>query len=186
MIKSPPTLYLFAGSNGAGKTTFARAYLCQLDPIPRFLNADELARGLSPLAPQSAAIRAGKLLLHEISACLKTGNSFGLESTLSGTLHIKIIGQAKALGYRIEIHYLWIPSPALAIRRIRQRVKMGGHLVPHHDVKRRFTRRLNHFVETYAPLADAWTFRDNSSHAPALLFDSATGTLPQVKQFLFP
>lgn len=186
MNTTPPTIYLFAGSNGAGKTTFARAYLRQLDPIPRFLNADEIARGLSPLDPQKLAVKAGKLLLREIHDCIESGISFGLESTLSGTTHAKLLERAKSLGYQIELHYLWIPSPALAIRRIRQRVKMGGHSIPEADVRRRFTRSLDHFLEIYAPLADGWTFRDNSTQPAALLFDSANSTLQAVRQFLRP
>jgi predicted ABC-type ATPase len=180
----PPTLYLFAGSNGAGKTTFARAYLRQLDPVPRFLNADEIARGLSPLDPQTLAVKAGKLLLQEIQGCLQSLKSFGLESTLSGTTYAKLLHQANSIGFLIEIHYLWIPSPALAIRRIRQRVKMGGHSIPEADVRRRFPRSLDHFLEIYAPLADGWTFRDNSTQPAALLFDSANSTIQAVKQFL--
>ena len=177
MTKPPPTLYLFAGSNGAGKTTFARAYLRQLHPIPRFLNADELARGLSPLDPQSAAIRAGKLLLHEIATCLKSGHSFGLESTLSGTAHVKILTQAKQLCYQIEIHYLWLPTPELAIRRIAQRVKMGGHFIPPTDVRRRFKRSRTNFVGMYAPIADLWTVWDNRPEPPSLLLSSETADL---------
>lgn len=181
---TPPTLYLFAGFNGAGKTTFAKAYLRQLDPIPRFLNADEIARGLSPLAPQTLALRAGKLLLHEIQGCLESGKPFGLESTLSGTTYAKLLHQARISGYQIEIHYLWIPTPALAIRRIAQRVKMGGHSIPDSDVKRRFSRSLANFLEVYAPLSDGWTFRNNSTQPASLLFDSANSTLLQVKNFL--
>jgi hypothetical protein len=90
-LNGEPTLYLFAGSNGAGKTTFARAYLRQLDPIPRFLNADEIARGLSPFDPQKFAVRAGKLLLREIHDCIESGISFGLESILSGNIHAKLL-----------------------------------------------------------------------------------------------
>ncbi len=134
----PPTLYLFAGCNGAGKTTFARAYLTQLDPIPRFLNADEIACGLSPLNPRKIAVKAGKLLLHEIDGCLTASETFGLESTLSGTSYTRLLQRAKSLGYQVEIHYLWLPSPSLAIRRIAQRVKKGGHAIPDADVKRRF------------------------------------------------
>lgn len=186
MPPTPPTLYLFAGSNGAGKTTFARAYLRQLDPIPRFLNADEIARGLSPLNPQKLAVKAGKLLLQEIQDCLKSGDSFGLESTLSGTTYTKLLQQAKSIGFQIEIHYLWIPSPSLAIRRIAQRVKMGGHSVPESDVKRRFSRSLNNFLEIYAPLSDGWTFRNNSVQPASLLFDSANSILCQVKDFISP
>lgn len=179
-----PTLYLFAGSNGAGKTTFARAYLRQLDPIPRFLNADEIARGLSPLAPQTLAVKAGKLLLHEIQGCLESGKSFGLESTLSGTTYAKLLQQAKSIGYQIEIHYLWLPSPELAIRRIAQRVKMGGHDIPEADVRRRFTRSWKHFIHLYGPLADTWQVWDNRNKPPGLIMSSETSTLSQLEQSL--
>lgn len=145
----PRTLYLFAGCNGAGKTSFARACLTQLDPIPRFLNADEIARGLSPLNPRQIAVKAGKLLLHEIDGCLTAGESFGLESTLSGTTYSRLLQRAKSLGYQIEIHYLWLPSPALAIRRIAQRVKKGGHTIPDADVKWRFSRSWTNLIHLY-------------------------------------
>lgn len=181
-----PTLYLFAGSNGAGKTTFARAYLRLLDPIPRFLNADEIARGLSPLAPQELAVKAGKLLLHEIQGCIESKTSFGLESTLSGTTYAKVLERAKSIGYQIEIHYLWLPSPELAIQRIRQRVKMGGHHIPDMDVKRRFTRSLDHFLNLYGPLSDRWCFHDNAKKTVALLFKSTDSTLDEIREFVRP
>jgi len=93
-LTGEPTLYLFAGSNGAGKTTFARAYFRQLVPIPRCLNAAAIARGLSQLDPERIAVEAGKLLLHEIQDCLESGKSFGLESTLSGTTYAKLMARA--------------------------------------------------------------------------------------------
>jgi predicted ABC-type ATPase len=184
MKAMPPTLHLFAGCNGAGKTTFARAFLRLSDPVPRFLNADEIARGLSPLEPQKLAVKAGRLLLREIESCLESGVSFGLESTLSGTTHAKLLQRAKSHGYKIELHYLWIPSPALAIRRIRQRVKMGGHSIPPADVRRRFKRSLANFFRIYAPLADSWTFRDNTRPSGGLLLDSKSSSLPEVESFL--
>jgi predicted ABC-type ATPase len=183
-LTGDPTLYLFAGSNGAGKTTFARAYLRQLDPIPRFLNADELARGLSPLNPEKLAVRAGKLLLHEIQGCLESRNSFGLESTLSGKSHIGILQRAKTLGYLIELHYLWIPSPELAIRRIRQRVKKGGHPIPDADVRRRFSRSLQNLTHLYAPLAHSWQLWDNQNKPPSLLLSSENASLVKLNEFL--
>jgi predicted ABC-type ATPase len=181
-LTGDPTLYLFAGSNGAGNTTFARAYLRQLDPIPRFLNADEIARGLSPLDPQKLAIKAGKLLLHEIQDCLESGISFGLESTFSGTTYTKLLQQAKSVGYQIELHYLWLPSPELAIRRIAQRVKMGGHNIPEADVRRRFTRSWKHLIQRYGPLADTWQVWDNRNKPPGLIMSSETSTLSQLEQ----
>lgn len=184
MKSVPPTLYLFAGCNGAGKTTFARAYLTQLPDPPRFLNADEIARGLSPFNPRKIAVRAGKLLLHEIDDCLAAGVSFGLESTLSGTTYTRRIQRAKSLGYLIEIHYLWLPSPAIAIRRIAQRVKKGGHSIPDADVKRRFARSIAHFQEIYAPLADFWTVWDNLHEPPHLRLTSESDSLARLIELL--
>jgi predicted ABC-type ATPase len=183
---NPPELYLFAGSNGAGKTTFARAYLTALPGPPRFLNADEIARGLSPFDPNSVARKAGKLLLSEISESIGARHSFGLESTLSGLSQLRVIQLAKACGYRVEIHYLWIPSPDLAIRRIAQRVEMGGHFVPDADVIRRYRRSLNNFVDLYAPLADSWLLWDNTTKPPALQLEFPGVSLEQLRARLIP
>lgn len=179
-----PIIYLFAGSNGAGKTTFAKAYLTLLDPIPRFLNADEIARGLSPLDPSRISVSAGKLLLHEVDGCLRKGESFGMESTLSGLGHVKLLKRAKSLGYHIELHYLWLPSPSLAISRIKQRVKKGGHHIPDADVRRRYKRSLLNVTNSYLPLTDSWTFRDNTKVTDSLLYQSETSTVDQLKTFL--
>ena len=183
----PPTLYLFGGSNGAGQTTFARAYLTTGFEIPlRFLNADELARGLSPLAPQSVALKAGKLLLSEISGCFRDKASFGLESTLSGHAQVAILKKAKSLGYRIELHYLWIPSPTLGIHRIAQRVKKGGHSIPSEDVRRRYSRSLKNLSQTYAPLADLWKLWDNAAEPAKLILRSDRNSIAQLEAFLNP
>jgi predicted ABC-type ATPase len=179
-----PVLYLFAGSNGAGKTTFARSYLTSLPGPPRFLNADEMARGLSPLDPASVARKAARLLLAEIGESLEAGHSFALESTLSGRSQLQVIERAKERGYQIEMHYLWIPSPELAIRRISQRVQMGGHFVPDADVIRRYKRSLDNFVNLYVPLADAWVLWDNKSRPPGLLLESPGASLAQLKALL--
>lgn len=183
----PPTIYLFAGSNGAGKSTFARAYLTTgFETPPRFLNADELAKGLSPLSPETVALKAGKLLLAEIENCLQRHTSFALESTLSGHAQASILKKAKKLGYQIEIHYLWIPSPLLAIRRIAQRVKKGGHHIPPADVRRRYQRSLENFVKVYAPLANNWRLWNNTSKPPKLILQSKKSTLEQLQKFLLP
>jgi predicted ABC-type ATPase len=182
----PPVLYLFAGSNGAGKTTFARSYLTLLPGPPRFLNADEMARGLSPLAPESVALKAGKLLLEEIEGCLRGGLSFALESTLSGHAQAAILRKAKSAGFRVEIHYLWLPSPALAVRRVAQRVRKGGHHIPTEDVHRRYGRSLKNFVQVYAPLADTWFLWSNVLEPPKLILDSDEATLRQLSDLLFP
>src|SRR6267142_1963804 len=113
-----PTIYLIAGCNGAGKTTFAKEFLPTEVKCLRFLNADEIARGLSPFKPSAGAIPAARLLLKQVADCLRKRQTFGLESTLSGKTYIRIFRQARELGYRIELHYLWIPSADLAVQRV--------------------------------------------------------------------
>lgn len=151
-----PILHVFGGSNGAGKTTYARAYLGSRAHPPRFLNADEIARGLSPFAPETMAVAAGRLLLREFATCVGHGVSFALESTLSGRAQARMIREAKAAGFWIELHYVWLPSADLAIQRVADRVARGGHHVPEEDVRRRYRRSLENFLEVYLPLADHW------------------------------
>lgn len=122
-----PTIYVIAGCNGAGKTTFAREFLPKEVKCLRFLNADEIARGLSPLKPSAGAVQAARLLLTQIEDCLRRRETFALESTLSGKGYIRRFQRARKLGYEIELHYLWLSSPTQAIARVRQRVKLGGH-----------------------------------------------------------
>src|SRR5580704_703724 len=106
MASSQPTIYLIAGCNGAGKTTFAKEFLPTEVKCLRFLNADELARGLSPLKPSAGAVQAARLLLKQIDECLRRRETFALESTLSGKTHLHFFRRARQLGYEIELHYL--------------------------------------------------------------------------------
>ncbi len=156
-----PTIYLIAGCNGAGKTTFAREFLPIEVKCLRFLNADELARGLSPLKPSAGAVQAGRLLLAQVDECLRRSETFALESTLSGKTYIRLFKRAIELGYEIELHYLWLSNPAQAIARVRQRVEQGGHHVPAGDIRRRFHRGLAHLVNDYLPLAGRWMIWDS-------------------------
>ena len=183
MPSSKPTIYLIAGCNGAGKTTFAKEFLPKIGVV-RFLNADEIARGLSPLRPEVVAFKAGRLLLSELREQIAQGETFALESTLSGRTYVNLFEKAKKQsGYRIELHFVWIPNPAEAIRRVRQRVKEGGHHVPADDIRRRFSRSITHLVDDYAPLADRWFLWDNSAPPAKLLAESATQTIIQLRAF---
>ena len=129
MPATKPTIYLIAGCNGAGKTTFAKEFLPKEVRCLRFLNADEIARGLSPLKPSAGAVRAARLLLAQVDECLRRREIFALESTLNGTTYIRLFRRARQLGYEIELNYLWLSSPAQAIARVRQRVQQGGSAV---------------------------------------------------------
>ena len=182
MPAQPPTIYLIAGCNGAGKTTFAREFLPKEVKCRRFLNADELARGLSPLKPSAGAIRAARLLLTQVDECLRRRETFALESTLSGKTYIRLFRQARQLGFEIELHYLWLSSPAQAIARVRQRVQQGGHPVPAGDIRRRFKRSLVYLLDDYLPLATRWAVWDSRSLPAKRLAISGTNAMESVRQ----
>jgi predicted ABC-type ATPase len=158
-----PLCIIIAGPNGAGKTTFAREFLPKEAGIVRFVNADLLAAGLSPLRPEIAALAAGKLLLKELDRLAQARVDFAFESTLSGLTYLARLKRWKAAGYRIEIIFLKLQSPQLSLRRIAARVKQGGHDVARADVLRRFDRSWQNFQNKYKLLADAWKVYENSS-----------------------
>jgi predicted ABC-type ATPase len=167
--RSSPRCIIIGGPNGAGKTTFAREFLSKEAGVVHFVNPDLIASGLSPLRPELAALAAGRLFLLQLDRLAKSKDDFAFESTLSGLTHISRLKRLKAAGWRIEIVYLRISSPHLALRRIAARVKQGGHNVPRRDVLRRFTRSWNNFAIHYRLLADAWSVYDNSGNRPKLL-----------------
>jgi predicted ABC-type ATPase len=137
--------------------------------VVHFVNADLIAGGLSPLRPELAALAAGRLFLRELDRLAKARANFAFESTLSGLAYLSRLKRWKRAGYRIEIVYLRLSSPRLALRRIAARVKQGGHNVPRADVLRRFTRSWENFQNVYRLLADEWTVYDNSRGKPRVL-----------------
>jgi predicted ABC-type ATPase len=164
-----PRCIVIAGPNGAGKTTFAREYLPKDAGVIHFVNADLIAAGLSPLRPELAALAGGRLLLTELDRLARARADFAFESTLSGLRYVGRLKKWKAAGYRLEMVFLRLRSPQLALRRIAVRVKQGGHDVPRADVLRRFERGWRNFEASYKPLADAWAVYDNSGDRPQLL-----------------
>jgi predicted ABC-type ATPase len=168
-MSKPPVCIIIAGPNGAGKTTFAREFLPKDAGVIHFVNADLIAGGLSPLRPELAALAAGRLFLRELDRLAKARLDFAFESTLSGFVYLNRLKGWKAAGYRIEIVYLRLSSPRLALRRIAARVKQGGHNVPRADVLRRFSRSWANFEKFYRLLADAWSVYDNSGRNPRIL-----------------
>jgi predicted ABC-type ATPase len=164
-----PRCIVIAGPNGAGKTTFAREFLPKEAGVIHFVNMDLLAAGLSPLKPELAALKAGKLFLQELDRLAGAQLDFAFESTLSGLAYTNRLKHWKAVGYQIEIVFLRLVSPQLALRRIAARVKQGGHNVSRAEVLRRFDRSWKNFQAIYKPLADAWKVYDNSGDNPRLL-----------------
>ena len=160
---------IIAGPNGAGKTTFARSFLPSEARCPRFINADLLAAGLSPFAPDAAAIKAGRLMLQEIAACARRGESFAFETTLSGLGYLAHIRRWRAQGYHVSIFFLSLPHADVAVARVAERVRQGGHHVPENVIRRRFVAGLRNFEMTYKAAVDAWARYDNVSASPVLL-----------------
>lgn len=169
---SQKTIILIAGPNGAGKTTFAREYLPQEADCLTFINADLIAQGLSPFRAEEQSIRAARLMLEMIDECLKRGESFSIETTLSGRTYARMIPQWKLAGYEVVLFFLRLPNEDLAIRRVAERVAQGGHNIPESVIRRRSHAGLDNFMSLYKPLVDTWRMYDNSSEAPFLINSS--------------
>jgi len=165
---SSPTIHVIGGPNGAGKTTFAREFLPEAD-ILEFLNSDLLAAGLSPLSPERMASRAARLLLGRWRELVEARKNFGFESTLSGRTYATMLCDARSTGYTVRLSYLWLPGPQFCLRRVRQRVRMGGHDAPEKDVRRRFLPSLRNFFTLYLPLADEAVLFQAGSQTPQLV-----------------
>lgn len=161
-------ILIIAGPNGAGKTTFARAFLPQEAQCPRFINADLIAAGLSPFAPETAAMRAGRLMLEEIAGCVKRGESFAFETTLAGVSYVRLLRQWRRLGYHLALFFLSLPDAEAAIARVAERVRQGGHDIPEAVIRRRFAAGHRN-LERYKAEVDAWAIYDNVGEEPQLL-----------------
>ena len=174
---NPKNLYIIAGPNGSGKTTFAKRFLPNYADCTHFINADLIAQGLSPFSPVVAAMKAGRLVLKEIEELSAKGVSFAFETTLSGKTYLSLLNKLKDRDYRIHIFFLWIPNSNLALERIKDRVESGGHDVPAVDVRRRFRRSSENFFQVYKPLVDAWMLFDNSGDKHNLVAQKRDGKL---------
>lgn len=166
---TPPKIIIIAGPNGAGKTTFAREFLPQEAGCPVFVNADLIAAGLSPFAPERAAIQAGRLTLAAIAQHVAKRESFAFETTLSGKAYATQIPAWRQLGYRVELFFLSLPTADIAVARVVQRVRQGGHDIPESTIRRRFDAGKRLFVEVYQPLVDQWVLYDNAGDEPQLI-----------------
>ena len=160
-----PSLYIIAGPNGAGKTTFIKRFAPLHLALLDFLNADELARGLSPLAPERAQIEAGRIMLGRVRKFIADGRSFAMETTLSGRTYRLLLKQAKAAGYATHLDFLVLPSVEDSIQRVANRVVQGGHNVPEADLRRRFRLGLQNLFTLCRPFCDTWNVYLNADDA---------------------
>ena len=155
-------LYIIAGPNGAGKTTASYTILPEIFNCREFVNADEIAKGLSPLNPDSVGMQAGRIMLSRINELLNSKASFAFETTLATKSYVRLVERAQKLGYEVILLFLSLKSPELAIKRVETRVKEGGHNIPVEVIKRRFSNGLRNLFQLYIPTVNSWMLIDNS------------------------
>jgi predicted ABC-type ATPase len=160
---SNPNIVLIGGPNGAGKTTIARSVLADLIGMGEFVNADTLAAGLNGFDPERAAFAAGRIMLQRLRELAESRASFAFESTLASRTFAPWLMARAVEGYEVNVVFVWLSSPSMAVRRVRARVLAGGHSIPEEVVRRRYTRSVVNFVNLYKPIAHRWRVYDNSA-----------------------
>jgi predicted ABC-type ATPase len=166
-----PTCWIISGPNGAGKTTFALEYLPQMAGCMNFINADLIAAGLSPLAPERELLTASRLFLREIEARRAARDNFAFETTLSGRTSLRLVEQLRRDGWRVELIYLALPSMEMSKQRVAERVAHGGHNIPALDIERRFPRSLSHLLDDFSHRVDSCLCFMNDGESPVLVFE---------------
>ncbi|MEL7980731.1 MULTISPECIES: zeta toxin family protein [Halomonadaceae] len=167
----PPTCWIVAGPNGAGKTTFALHYLPQVAHCSRFINADLIAAGLSPLAPERELLTASRIFLGEVQQAIEERDDFAFETTLSGRSYMRLVKQLLSEGWRVELVYLALPSVEMSRLRVAERVSHGGHDIPSKDIQRRFPRSLRNLLTLFAPCVTRARCFMNDGDMPELVFE---------------
>lgn len=168
-----PKLYIISGCNGSGKTTASYTLLPDLLECREFVNSDEFAKSLSPFDPSEASVTASRYMLMKINYLLGRYADFAIETTLATRSLVKIIQQAKNVGYEVTILYFWLNSPELAIQRVRDRVISGGHNIPEAVIRRRYVMGLEYFFHIYKDLCDYWKLADNSKSPFSLIAEGS-------------
>lgn len=164
-LKSPQVI-LIAGPNGAGKSTLAPYLLRDSFDLPEYVNADAIALGLSGFDPEGAAFEAGRVMLERLHSLAEQNRSFAFESTLASRSYAHWLTGLKQRGYKVHVLFLWLRSPELALYRVKERARAGGHDVPEDVIRRRYVRGIRNLFHLYLPLSDTWTIFDNSEAAP--------------------
>ncbi len=162
-------LYIIAGCNCAGKTTASFTILPEILDCREFVNADEIARGLSPFQPEKVAFEAGRIMLTRIKHLINSKQNFAFETTLATKSYVNLIKKAKEENYKILLLFLYLNSKDLAVARVKSRVKEGGHNIAENIIKRRYDRGLSNFFNLYLPIIDYFDFVDNSTEQFSIL-----------------
>lgn len=166
-----PTCWIIAGHNGAGKTTFALEYLPKVVNCYHYINADLIAAGLSPFAPERELIAASRIFLNEIESCIQKQQDFAFETTLAGRGYLKLIERLQCTGWQVELIYLALPSIEMSKARVAERVAHGGHHIPLRDIERRFSRSLQNLLIEFSEVVDHCLCFMSTSHEPVLIFE---------------
>ena len=169
-MRSVPTSWIIAGPNGAGKTTFALQYLPRLTNCRHFINADLIAAGLSPLAPERELLAASRLFIKEIENRVLSRQDFAFETTLSGRSYLRLIKRLHLEGWRVELIYLALPTVEMSKLRVAERVAHGGHDIPIQDIERRFPRSLHNLFNEFSFAADRTQCFMNDGEVPQPVF----------------
>ena len=168
-------LYIISGCNGAGKTTASYTVLPEILKVEEFVNADEIARGLSPFHPDSMAIEAGRLMLKRIDELLLKGKDFAIETTLATRSYAELVKRAHGLDYTVHLVFFWLSSPQLAKERVASRVSQGGHNIPPAVIRRRYDLGIRNLLKIFIPIVDEWVIADNSNLAQAVVAEGGVG-----------
>lgn len=158
-----PILYIIAGPNGAGKTTSAESLLPGVLNCIEFVNADLIARGISPYNPESVAIQAGRIMINRMYELKDAGVDFVIETTLSTLSYAGFVKECKKKGYTIVLVFVWLNHPEIAKDRVKQRVKKGGHNIPENVIERRYYKGVKNLNKIFLPLCEEWVIADNSN-----------------------
>lgn len=175
-----PKLFIIAGCNGAGKTTASYTILPEILDCVEYVNADEIARGLSPFNPGLAQIRASKIMIDRIQELIEKHATFGIETTLSTKALARIVVQAQNAGYQVTVVFMWLSLPELAIERVSLRVKSGGHNVPVDTIRRRYGMGIDNMFKVYIPICDYWVIIDNSGKAAQIVAEGGTRIVTKI------
>jgi len=157
-----PKVIAIAGPNGAGKSTLAPFLIRDTYGLMEYVNADSIALGLSAFDPESVAFESGRIMLKRLHALARQRSNFAFETTLSSRSYAYWVAALQQQGYEFDLIYLWLSSPELAVHRVRERVRMGGHNIPEEVIRRRYVKSVRNFFDLYQPLADSWGIYDNS------------------------
>jgi len=176
-----PNLYIISGCNGAGKTTASFTILPEMLDCQEFVNADEIARGLSPFQPEKVAVEAGRIMLQRIDELLKKRTDFAIETTLATRSYAQTIKKAKSQGYNITLVYFWLFSPELAIARVKRRVSEGGHNIPEEVIRRRYRNGIHNLFKLFIPICDYWIIIDNSQKPYIIVAEGQEGQELQIQ-----